>query len=114
MIIAPILSAGRGPRALLATAGIELGVLLITLLLNLTTLIDMTRSDWTSAAMLLFPFLFLFAIPISLGGLVLHARRLEDPDSRYKKCRVCGYDLRATPVRCPECGTLVDFDPDRF
>ncbi len=37
-----------------------------------------------------------------LGVVVPRGRR------RAGTCRSCGYDLRATPDRCPECGTTVE------
>ncbi len=46
--------------------------------------------------------LWLVFVPCSAGGVVLWRVR------RYSsgRCRTCGYDLRATPDRCPECGKL--------
>ena len=52
-------------------------------------------------------FLAALVIPHALGGALL-AVALEYPSHKRKKlglCLKCGYDLRASVGRCPECGT---------
>jgi hypothetical protein len=44
----------------------------------------------------------LFAI---LPAWWLVRKRKLDRERRKGTCRVCGYDLRASAERCPECGT---------
>jgi hypothetical protein len=48
---------------------------------------------------------FWFLIPMSLIGTVWSYWRLRKKDVAGL-CPVCGYDLRASNDRCPECGTL--------
>jgi hypothetical protein len=59
-----------------------------------------------TSAELLFPYWALFlaaSIPPMWPALVVLRRRRHE---NRGLCQVCGYDLRATPNRCPECGTI--------
>jgi hypothetical protein len=59
----------------------------------------------------------LAALGASATAIVLVRRHLRTQLAAKRRkagqCEVCGYDLRESPVRCPECGTLVPDEIDR-
>jgi hypothetical protein len=47
------------------------------------------------------------AATVILCGVLVHLRRRDRRRRLNSQCVRCGYDLRASPERCPECGTVV-------
>jgi hypothetical protein len=58
-----------------------------------------------SAMLFTIPYWALAVVSMIQPARWLVSRRRSRRWQAQDRCRVCGYDLRATPERCPECGT---------
>ncbi len=66
-----------------------------------------TSPQWVGTVWLIsVPFWFLVCVFSVLPVIQLRRSLLRRHQLRDRLCSNCGYDLRATPDRCPECGTI--------
>ena len=69
------------------------------------SLYNLAIPHWSAAAVAL-------ALPLIWARSTLRHRR-ERRRARAGQCSQCGYDLRATPERCPECGAVEQRGPEK-
>jgi hypothetical protein len=65
-------------------------------------------ASWTAIGI---PYAYLLALFSLLPAIRLYRWRRCRKLNRPGHCAICGYDLRATPDRCPECGTPAPAPP---
>lgn len=53
-----------------------------------------------------FPYWLVLVLAAVLPGLWIASARRSRNGLAYPSCKFCGCDLRATPDRCPECGSI--------
>jgi hypothetical protein len=73
---------------------------------TVVTLTGQTRGDAILDIRIRWWLLLVANLPLLLAAFIVAQpllRRMRHPPGR---CAKCGYDLRATPERCPECGTV--------
>ncbi len=52
------------------------------------------------------PYWFLIVVTLLLPAIALHRWHRRRRRIGENRCLTCGYDLRASPERCPECGAI--------
>jgi len=66
---------------------------------------DFTRGKQIESLVVI-PFWFLLLATASFPCLWVFRTRQRNWRDHHRCCPACGYDLRATPERCPECGAV--------
>src|SRR3954465_15864853 len=89
--------------ALAVAAVLPLFVAWVKSLNNLTG--EWIFTPW-GVSLIVFPVASCAWVALSITRLIRQERGRQTHEDRFQggKCLTCGYDLRATPGRCPECG----------
>ena len=97
-----------GPPSLWSRAGFHIARKTEQIDQNSTMGYDGFAADWFTSLQITVPYysVQLVSALLPVAALVKIARRTHR--QRAGLCPSCGYDLRATPDRCPECGHIPD------